>query len=53
MVASENCAASACPSALHVRAAMQSAGQLEVPVANGARGLEHFEQFFVFQHAVS
>src|SRR6266404_3144854 len=36
--------------ALHIGAAVQAAGKLEMPVPNGPRDLEHAQQLFVLQH---
>ena len=36
--------------ALDICAAVQPAGQLKVAMTDGARRLEHLQQFFAFQH---
>jgi hypothetical protein len=36
---------------LDVRTAVQSAGQLKVPMADGTGHLEQLQQFFAFQHS--
>ncbi len=37
--------------ALDVGSAVQTAGQLKMPMADGARRLEQLQQFFAFQHS--